>query len=36
MSVAEYEYSALLYLTKHGPDGEADFNGGRLVFHDPQ
>ena len=30
VSVDEYEYSALLYLAKHG----TDFEGGRLVFHD--
>uniref|UniRef100_A0A7S2MG55 Fe2OG dioxygenase domain-containing protein n=1 Tax=Haptolina brevifila TaxID=156173 RepID=A0A7S2MG55_9EUKA len=36
VSVAEYEYSALLYLAKHGPDEQGgDFEGGRLVFHDP-
>mmetsp|Transcript_27238 Transcript_27238/g.57271 ORF Transcript_27238/g.57271 Transcript_27238/m.57271 type:complete len:541 (-) Transcript_27238:404-2026(-) len=32
VSVAEYDYSALLYLTKHGADG--DFEGGVLTFHD--
>ena len=32
VSVREYEYSALLYLARHGED----FDGGRLVFHDPE
>ena len=32
ISVPEYEYSALLYLARHGED----FDGGRLVFHDPE
>ena len=30
MSVDEYEFSALLYLTRHGDH----FEGGRLIFHD--
>ena len=54
MSVDEYEYSALLYLSEHhmaytdgvgkgntadgcasaDSGGQADFGGGRLVFHD--
>ena len=30
--MAEYEYSALLYLTEIG----ADFTGGSLIFHDAE
>ena len=30
VSVADYDYSALLYLTRHGDH----FEGGRLIFHD--
>jgi len=32
VSVEEYEYSALLYLTEIG----VDFDGGSLVFHDAE
>ena len=40
VSVSEYEFSALLYLTRHTEDeaeveaGQADFSGGELLFHD--
>ena len=40
VSVSEYEFSALLYLTRHAEDeaeveaGHADFSGGELLFHD--
>ncbi|KAL1526208.1 hypothetical protein AB1Y20_014934 [Prymnesium parvum] len=35
VSVAEYEYSALLYLVGHEGGGErGSFGGGRLLFHD--